>query len=237
MESMELREIEAMIEGILFASGEPIHVDRIAVALEMDRQTVEQVLQSADFVSLMKNGYYWEQGRSAQIRLAVPKFDLSSNMDLRQGISAMGAPSALDPKVADFTPLTDEYIDTIGASHAARSRMASITTSSPTRSFVSAWSVTSLWSGRRSTLAHATAHSRARWSVYGLRATSSSSMSMSWAASTSSTTKTKKHTPRKGVCFLRFIATYCAFFTVIRHSSCPFQSNFSACTHPCMRRL
>ena len=45
MESMELREIEAMIEGILFASGEPIHVDRIAIAMDMDRQTVEQVLQ------------------------------------------------------------------------------------------------------------------------------------------------------------------------------------------------
>ena len=57
MESMELREIEAMIEGILFASGEPIHVDRIAVALEMDRQTVEQVLQRlADFYSYERRG-------------------------------------------------------------------------------------------------------------------------------------------------------------------------------------
>lgn len=82
--------------------------------------SVEQVLQSADFTGLMQNGYQWEQGRSAQIRLAVPKFDLSSNLDLKQGIAAMGAPSALNPKVADFSPLTDEYIDTIGASHAAR---------------------------------------------------------------------------------------------------------------------
>ena len=57
MESMELREIEAMIEGILFASGEPIHVDRIAVALEMDRQTVEQVLQRlADYYAYERRG-------------------------------------------------------------------------------------------------------------------------------------------------------------------------------------
>ena len=45
MESMEMKEIESAIEGILFASGEPVQVDRICVALDMDRATVEQVLQ------------------------------------------------------------------------------------------------------------------------------------------------------------------------------------------------
>ena len=45
MESMEMKEIESAIEGILFASGEPGHVDRICVALELDRPTAEQVLQ------------------------------------------------------------------------------------------------------------------------------------------------------------------------------------------------
>ena len=45
METMEMKEIESAIEGILFAAGEPIHIDRICVAMEMDRATVEQVLQ------------------------------------------------------------------------------------------------------------------------------------------------------------------------------------------------
>ena len=45
MESIEMKEIESAIEGILFASGEPVHVDRICVALELDRATAEQVLQ------------------------------------------------------------------------------------------------------------------------------------------------------------------------------------------------
>ena len=40
-----MKEIESAIEGILFASGEPVHVDRICVALELDRPTAEQVLQ------------------------------------------------------------------------------------------------------------------------------------------------------------------------------------------------
>ena len=45
MDTRDMKEIESAIEGILFASGEPIHVDRICVALEMDRPTVEQMLQ------------------------------------------------------------------------------------------------------------------------------------------------------------------------------------------------
>ena len=45
MENMEMKEIESAIEGILFASGEPLAVYRICVALEIDRPTVEQVLQ------------------------------------------------------------------------------------------------------------------------------------------------------------------------------------------------
>ena len=45
METMEMKEIESAIEGILFASGEPVQTERICMALDMDRQTVETVLQ------------------------------------------------------------------------------------------------------------------------------------------------------------------------------------------------
>lgn len=44
MENMEMKEIESAVEGILFASGEPVQIDRICLALDMDRPTVEQVL-------------------------------------------------------------------------------------------------------------------------------------------------------------------------------------------------
>jgi segregation and condensation protein B len=54
---MEMKEIESAIEGILFASGEPIHIDRICMALEMDRPTVEQVLQKLmDFYAYERRG-------------------------------------------------------------------------------------------------------------------------------------------------------------------------------------
>ena len=57
METMEMKEIESAIESILFASGEPVHVDRICVAMEMDRPTVEQVLQKLmDYYSYERRG-------------------------------------------------------------------------------------------------------------------------------------------------------------------------------------
>jgi len=57
MEHLEMRDIEAAIEGILFASGEPVAVDRICVALDMDRNTVELVLQKlADYYSFERRG-------------------------------------------------------------------------------------------------------------------------------------------------------------------------------------
>lgn len=45
METLEMKEIESAIEAIVFASGEPVEVDRICMALDMDRTTVEQILQ------------------------------------------------------------------------------------------------------------------------------------------------------------------------------------------------
>lgn len=57
MDILEMKEIEAAIEGILFASGEPVSVDRICVAMDMDRPTVELVLQKlGDFYAYERRG-------------------------------------------------------------------------------------------------------------------------------------------------------------------------------------
>ena len=57
MDNLEMKEIESAIEGILFASGEPVHIDRICVAMEMDRATVELVLRRlADHYSYDRRG-------------------------------------------------------------------------------------------------------------------------------------------------------------------------------------
>ena len=40
--TLEMKELEAAVEGILFASGEPVHIDRICLALDIDRLAAEQ---------------------------------------------------------------------------------------------------------------------------------------------------------------------------------------------------
>ena len=45
LESLDLREVEAAVEAILFAAGEPLPIERICLALDLDRSTAEQVLQ------------------------------------------------------------------------------------------------------------------------------------------------------------------------------------------------
>lgn len=57
MEHLEMKEIEAAVESILFASGEPVAAERICTALELDRNTVELVLQKlADHYSYERRG-------------------------------------------------------------------------------------------------------------------------------------------------------------------------------------
>ena len=47
---MEVKEIESAIEGILFAAGDPVGVERLCMALDLDRSTVDAVGQGrADY--------------------------------------------------------------------------------------------------------------------------------------------------------------------------------------------
>ena len=54
---MELREAQAAIEGILFAAGEPVGVERLCMTLEIDRATADAVCQRlADQYSYERRG-------------------------------------------------------------------------------------------------------------------------------------------------------------------------------------
>lgn len=48
MDTLEMKDLISAAEGILFASGEPVHIDRIALALDLDRDTAEQVLKTLE---------------------------------------------------------------------------------------------------------------------------------------------------------------------------------------------
>lgn len=55
--TLEMKELESAVEGILFASGEPVHIDRICLAMDLDRLSAEQVLQRlGDYYAFERRG-------------------------------------------------------------------------------------------------------------------------------------------------------------------------------------
>jgi len=113
---MEMKEIESAVEAILFASGEPVQVERICVALDMDRPTVERVLQK-----LMD--YYAYERRGIRLLHIEDAWQLCSAPDCADAIRRafeIRKPAKLSQPalevltiVAYYQPTTRAYVDQI----------------------------------------------------------------------------------------------------------------------------
>lgn len=116
MEAMEMKEIEAAVEGILFASGEPVAADRIAVALDLDRDTVDQVLRRlADYYSYERRGMRLVRMEDTWQLCSAPEY-----ADLIRRAFEIRKPAKLSQPalevlaiIAYYQPTTRAYIDQI----------------------------------------------------------------------------------------------------------------------------
>ena len=116
MDTKDMKEIESAIEGILFASGEPVHAERICVALELDRSTVEQLLQK-----LMD--YYAYERRGIRLLHIEDTWQLCSSPDYADAIRKafeIRKPAKLSQPalevltiIAYYQPTTRAYVDQI----------------------------------------------------------------------------------------------------------------------------
>ena len=73
--------------------------------------TPEELLQDSQAMEfLFSDGGTdaWENGKSLTINMSVPKFDISSQMDLLGGLETLGVTDVLDPELADFSPTTED---------------------------------------------------------------------------------------------------------------------------------
>ena len=78
--------------------------------------------EAVDFL-FTSNKYDWEQQKYLFVNKSIPKFDVSSRLDLKDGLKALGITDVFDPDRSDFTPMvTDADVPVIlsGADHAAR---------------------------------------------------------------------------------------------------------------------
>ncbi len=85
-------------------------------------KSVTDVLSDGEVFQMTSAGVVWEQNKAVTINLAMPKFDVSSNMDLIEGLQGLGITDVFDSTVSDFTPMTEQldgiYVSSVD--HAAR---------------------------------------------------------------------------------------------------------------------
>mgnify|MGYP002561690377 CR=1 FL=1 len=116
LESLDLREVESAIEGILFASGEPLAIDRICLALDLDRPTAEQVLQKL-------GDYYAFERRGIRLIRMEDSYQLCSSPDyadvIRKAFEIRKTAKLSQPAlevltiIAYYQPTTRAYIDQV----------------------------------------------------------------------------------------------------------------------------
>ena len=116
MEHLEMKEIEAAIEGILFASGEPVAVDRICVAMDMDRSTVELVLQKlADYYSSERRGIRLVRMDDTWQLCSAPEYGdtIRKAFEIRKPAKLSQPALEVLTIIAYYQPTTRAYVDQI----------------------------------------------------------------------------------------------------------------------------
>ena len=116
MDTREMKEIEAAVEGILFASGEPVAVDRICVALDMDRPTVELVLQRLqDYYSYERRGIRLLKMEDSYQLCSAPEYGDQIRKAFESRKPAKLSQPALEVLtiIAYYQPTTRAYVDQI----------------------------------------------------------------------------------------------------------------------------
>ena len=66
------------------------------------------LLQDSEVMDFILSGGDWENHTDLTVNLSVPKFDVSSQLDLRETMQTLGVTDVLDATCADFSPLTED---------------------------------------------------------------------------------------------------------------------------------
>ena len=114
--SLEMKELEAAVEGILFASGEPVHIDRICLALDIDRLSAQQILQRL-------GDYYAYERRGMRLISMEDTWQLCSAPDyadiIRRAFEIRKSAKLSQPAlevlsiIAYYQPTTRAYVDQV----------------------------------------------------------------------------------------------------------------------------
>ena len=116
VETREMKEIEAAVEGILFASGEPVHIDRICLAAELDRPTAELVLQKLmDYYSFERRGMRLLRLEDSWQLCSTPEYAdvIRRAFEIRKPAKLSQPALEVLTIIAYYQPTTRAYVDQI----------------------------------------------------------------------------------------------------------------------------
>lgn len=69
--------------------------------------TVEEVLAGDEYMTMTLAPHTWTNKKTIKINLSLPKFDISSQADLIDGMKALGLSDIFNERKSDFTPITN----------------------------------------------------------------------------------------------------------------------------------
>ncbi|MCD8340618.1 MAG: hypothetical protein LUC87_00495 [Clostridiales bacterium] len=81
---------------------------------------VSSLLTDSQVMEMIEAEWEWEGCDYCQVNLSLPKFDVSADLNLQDGLEALGVTDVFDADVADFSPLSDVAAVLSTATHAAR---------------------------------------------------------------------------------------------------------------------
>ena len=113
---MEMKDIESAVEGILFAAGEPVEVQRLCAVLELDRETVDAVVRA------LADRYAYER-RGMRILTLEDRYQMCSAPEhaeiIRRALETRKPPQLSQPAlealavIAYFQPATRAFVEQI----------------------------------------------------------------------------------------------------------------------------
>lgn len=113
---MELKELESALEGILFAAGEPVGVERLCLGLDVDRATMDAVAQRLmDQYSFERRGLRLVKLDASYQLCSAPEYAAYIRKTLENRKPARLSQPALEVLaiIAYYQPVTRAYVDQV----------------------------------------------------------------------------------------------------------------------------
>jgi len=83
--------------------------------------SIDKLLADKQLTKFITAGDSWKNSKRVQLNLSVPKFDINSSLDLREGLKELGVTDIFDGTVSDFSPVSsNQGLFVSKASHDAR---------------------------------------------------------------------------------------------------------------------